>query len=313
MEIPYVEGGEEEGQPKTEVLLPGYLYLPAPQNRLLDGKVPVLINTGGADSVQEELYYIHPQGGHPRGYAVLTFEGPGQGIVLREKGLRMRPDWEVVTGQVLDWLEKYAEMLKREEGFELDLDHIAVAGASMGAYYALRAASDPRIKACCAIDPFYDMWDFGTRHVSSLLMGAWTGGWLTDGMIDKIMGMGMSVNFQLRWEVGLTSAFWGIESPARVMKEMKRYTLMGGFLKKVRCPVFISGAGKSLYFDTEEHTMRVFDDLGHLGESNRKLWVPSRPEEGGLQAKVGSFGLVNMKVYNFLDDVFGVRRIVNQS
>ncbi len=309
VEIPYVEEAPVAGQAPNKVSLPGYLYLPAPQHRLLDGKVPVLINTGGADSVQEELYYIHPQAGHARGYAVLTFEGPGQGIVLREKGLHMRPDWEVVTGQVLDWLEQYAATLKREEGFELDLDHIAVAGASMGGYYALRAASDSRIKACVAIDPFYDMWDFGTEHVSSTLIGAWTGGWLGDGTIDRIVRMGMRLSFQLRWEVGLTSAFWGIESPARIFKEMKRYTLMDGFLKKVRCPVFVSGAGKSLYFDTEEHTMRVFGDFAHLGESKRRLWVPSRPEEGGLQAKVGAFGLVNMKVYSFLDDVFEIQRV----
>src|ERR1700753_1025203 len=99
--------------------LPGYLYLPAPQHRLLDGKIPVLINVGGADSVQEELYYIHPQAGHQRGYAVLTFEAPGQGIVLREKGLLMRPDWEAVMSDVLNWLEVYKEMLQREEGIIL--------------------------------------------------------------------------------------------------------------------------------------------------------------------------------------------------
>lgn len=123
VEIPYHANESSDAPP---VKLPGYLYLPSSQNRLPDGKIPVLLNTGGADSIQEELYYIHPQAGHPRGYAVLTFEGPGQGIVLRELGLYMRPDWEVVTGQVLDWLESYAETLQREDGLELDLDHIAV-------------------------------------------------------------------------------------------------------------------------------------------------------------------------------------------
>lgn len=314
VEIPYAAGTQpkaarKKGGDAPPLCLPGYLYLPAPQHRLPDGKIPVLVNTGGADSVQEELYYIHPQAGHVRGYAVLTFEGPGQGIVLREKGLYMRPDWEVVMGQVLDWLEEYAAGLKREEGVELDLDRIAVAGASMGGYFALRAASDARIKACVSIDPFYDMWDFGTRHISGLFMSAWTGGWIGDGMIDTIIGAGMRMNFQLQWEVGVTAAFWGIESPARILKEMKRYSLKGGFLKKVRCPVFVSGAGKSLYFDTEEHTMKVFNDLAHLGEQERRLWMPSRPDEGGLQAKIGAFGLANMNAYRFLDEVLGIRRV----
>lgn len=307
VEIPYSACVDGDAPP---VILPGYLYLPSPQNRLPDGKIPVLLNTGGADSVQEELYYIHPQAGHRRGYAVLTFEGPGQGIVLRECGLYMRPDWEVVTSQVLDWLESYAQILQREDGLELDLDRIAVIGASMGGYYSLRAASDARIKACVAVDPFYDMFDFGTRHISSLFMSVWTSGWLPDATIDRVIRAGMAWSTQMRWEVGLTQAFWGIDRPSMILREMKRYSLRGGYLRQIKCPVLVTGAGKSLYFDTEEHTMRVFSDLNHLGERDRQLWLPSLPEEGGLQAKVGAFDLVNMKAYGFLDKVFGVSRVI---
>lgn len=306
--IPYPVDQAEHSSQRKEVQLPGYLYIPGSYHRLPDGKIPVLLNTGGADSVQEELYYIHPQGGHSRGYAVLTFEGPGQGIILREHGLHMRPDWEVVTSRVLDWLEGYAVTLKEETGIELDLERIAVAGASMGGYYALRASKDERIKACVAVDPFYDMWDFGTKHISGLFMSAWTGGWIGDGWVDRIIGLGMRTNFQLRWEVGVTAAFWGIESPSQILKEMRKYSLRGGYLSKVQCPVLVTGAGKSLYFDTEEHTMKVFDDLSHLGERQRRVWMPNRPEEGGLQAKIGAFGLANIKVYGFLDEVFGIHR-----
>lgn len=86
----------------------------------------------------------------------------------------------------------------------------------------------------------------------------------------------------MRWEVGLTQAFWGIERPSMILREMKRYSLRGGYLRQVKCPVLVTGAGKSLYFDTEEHTMRVFSDLNDLGERDRQLWLPSQPEEGGL-------------------------------
>jgi hypothetical protein len=55
--------------------------------------------------------------------------------------------------------------------------------------------------------------------------------------------------------------------------------------------------------------MKVFDGLGHLEERWRRVWMPNRPEEGGLQAKIGAFGLANMKVYGFLDEVFGIRRV----
>ena len=117
------------------------------------------------------------------------------------------------------------------------------------------------------------------------------------------------MNIQLQWEVGVTAAFWGIESPARILKEMKRYSPKRGFPKKVRCPVFVSGAGKCLYFDTEEHTMGVFNDLAHLGERERRLWMP---DEGGLQAKIGAFGPANMKAYGFPDEVSGIRGVKAQ-
>ncbi|KAI1160633.1 Alpha/Beta hydrolase protein [Nemania serpens] len=155
-----------------------------------------------------------------------------------------------------------------DTGVQLDLDRIAVAGASMGGYYALRAARDPRIKAYVAVDPFYDMWDFGTRH---LLMGAWTGGWTGDHWIDRVIGLGMRASLQLRWEVGVTAAFWGLESPAAILKEMRKYMLKDGCLRDVQCPVLVTGAGKSLYFDTEEHTMRVYADLAHLGDRGRRV------------------------------------------
>lgn len=77
------------------------LYLPPPCRRL-PGKIPILISNGGADALQEELYYMHPSLGPDLGYAVLTFEGPGQGVVLRKHNLKMRADWEVVIKHVID-------------------------------------------------------------------------------------------------------------------------------------------------------------------------------------------------------------------
>lgn len=140
LSIPYDDG---------EHVLPGYLYLPPPSRRIPGrNKIPVLVNTGGADSCQEELYYLNPAAGPGLGYAVLTFDGPGQGIMVRRHGLQMRPDWEAVTSCVIDHLEAYSA---QHPDLDLDMNSIAVSGASMGGYYALRAASDRRVKACVAI------------------------------------------------------------------------------------------------------------------------------------------------------------------
>ena len=67
----------------------------------------------------------------------------------------MRPDFQSVMALVLDHL---TELANKTPDLNLDLDHIAVAGVTMGGYYTLRAATYPRIRACISVDPFYSLW-----------------------------------------------------------------------------------------------------------------------------------------------------------
>ncbi|KAJ5889443.1 hypothetical protein N7504_010253 [Penicillium tannophilum] len=284
--------------------LPAYLFLP-PTSHRVPGKTPVLINTGGADSVQEELYYIYGVSGPRLGYAVLIFEGPGQGVVLRRDRLHMRPDWEAVTSQVLDYLFEFASI---HPELNLDTDRVAIAGASMGGYFALRAALDPRFKACIAIDPFYDMWDFATYHLSPVFLWGWSQGWLSSAWVNRIIGFISALVFQLKWEVNVAGWFFGLNTPSETLQEMKRYTLKDGFLAKVKMPVLVSGAAHSLYFNPIHHTMSVYNDLSSLREDQKHVWIPSEASEGGLQAKVGAFGISTQRTFSFLDRVFGLVR-----
>ncbi|OTB17065.1 hypothetical protein K445DRAFT_58234 [Daldinia sp. EC12] len=302
--------------PYEEHSLPGLLYLPPPERRIPDKpKIPVVLVCGGADSCQEELYFMTPAAGPGLGYAVVTFDGPGQGLMLRRYGLEMRPDWETVTGCVIDHLTTFSA---GHPELDLDMESISVSGASMGAYYALRAAADSRIKACVAIDPFYDMWDFGTAHVSPLFIKAWTGGWISSGLIDRMMSLLSRVSFQLRWEISVSGTFFGLSSPSDILLHMKRYTLRdrssagdkteSSFLSRVTCPVFLSGAGESLYFDVDHHTTRCFEALKNVSKTKKKVWVPTSEGQGSLQAKMGAMALCNQKTFQFLDKTFGVAR-----
>jgi len=309
--IPYSHGkaAVNSGSSDAHMLLPGILYLPPPEKRA-PGKIPILISTGGADALQEELYYMHPCAGPDLGYAVLTFEGPGQGLTLRRENVKMRPDWEVVVSAVVDWIEEHA---KTQPELNLDTSRIAIAGASLGGYFALRGALDPRIKACAALDPTYSLWDFAMAHVSPAFVGAWDRGWLTDGFVDFFIGLGMKAAFQMRWDVSLAGTFFGIESPAGIMKEMKRYSFedgggKGSLLERLECPVLVSGASHSLYFDADHHTLRVHKALTALNESDKELWIATTPGQGSIQAKMGALNLANLKVYGFLDRCLGVER-----
>ncbi|KAI0183717.1 alpha/beta hydrolase [Xylaria flabelliformis] len=287
-----------------KITLPAHLYLPPP-NRRVPGKIPMLICNGGADALQEELYFMHPAAGPDLGYAVLTFEGPGQGLALKRDGVTMRPDWELVGKDVLDFIEDYASS---HPELELDTSRIATAGASLGAYFALRASVDPRIKACVALDPLFSFWDFAMQHVSTTFIKSWERGWLSDYLVDIIIGFMMKMSFKMNWEVNLSGGFFGIKSPALILKEMKHYSLSGGYLGQIKCPVLVSGASDSLYLDPSHHTKRVFDGLVSLCEIDKELWMSTTPGQGSLQAKMGAMQLVNQKTFKFLDAKLYVKR-----
>jgi pimeloyl-ACP methyl ester carboxylesterase len=120
-------------------------YLGVPRGA---GPHPLLLAPGGYDSTAEELYPTL-QAGVERGYAVLIFDGPGQGATLYERGVPMRPDWEEVIRPVLD------EILKRQE---LDPDRVALLGRSFGGYLCPRAAAgEPRLAALIADPGQYDL------------------------------------------------------------------------------------------------------------------------------------------------------------
>ncbi|KAJ5956428.1 hypothetical protein N7501_010707 [Penicillium viridicatum] len=283
--------------------LPGYLFMP-PIHARRPGKTPVLIGLNGADSIQEEVYFMQSRV-LDAGYALLTFEGPGQGMVLRQHQQHMRGDFEVVISRVLDILFEFSD---QHQGLELDLDRMAIAGASMGGYFALRGAADSRVKACVALDAFYDMWEFAGHHTSPGLLSAWQSGWIPTSVINNLLGAAQWASAQLRWELALTQWIFGAQTPADALLAMKKFTLKDGYLAKVKCPVFVSSAGQSLYLEPSVDAKHILQDLAHLPESQKKLWTSSAPEEGGLQAKVGSFGLAAQRTVQFLDEQFGIQR-----
>ncbi|KAJ5110595.1 alpha/beta hydrolase [Penicillium argentinense] len=298
--------------PYEGIRLPGYLYLPSVAKRLPGGKTPILISTGGLDSTVEELYFIGGASGPSLGYAVLTFEGPGQGIVLRrEAASYMRPDWEVVTGAAIDFLYEFAT---QHPDLELDLTRIALHGATLGGYYALRGAADSRISACVAVDPFYSMWEVAITRMPAPFIKAWTSGWLGDGIFNLTLHILSRVNFQIKWEMDQVQWAMGMKSPAEAMRRMQDFTLQtangGEYLDQVKCPVMVTGAAASIYATEDPSANKVFSRLQHLPVDRKRLWVGKEVSDGGLQAKVGVFGLAQYRTFAFLDEQFGIHRSI---
>ncbi|KAF7165738.1 hypothetical protein CNMCM6106_001814 [Aspergillus hiratsukae] len=299
LRIPYRDG----------VHLQGYLFIPDGPSNTSNSSFPIVVCCGGADSTSEELYFLFGASGCKRNYAVLLFDGPGQGHSLREQKLTMRPDWESVTTPVLDYI---CQLAGQNPHWRLDTSRIALAGVSMGAYYALRGAADPRIKACVSIDPFYDMFDLATSRMPPWFIRAWLAGWITDGMFNATWRTLSRFNYQLKWE--LTHVMWifGQPSAAAAMREMRRYTLDVGddreqYLRRVKCPVLVSGAAHTIYTAPEISTMRVKQALDHLPDSKRQVWIAREPGDGGLQGKVGAWRLLQQRMFQFLGEQLDVQ------
>lgn len=317
LDIPYENG----------TTLPGYLYLPDASKQLLGRKTPVLINSGGGDSTQEEIYFINGAYGPEVGYAVLTFEGPGQGIVLRRDKLPMRHDWEAVTSRVIDRLYAYSEAHPEAN---LDLERVAITGASMGGYFALRGARDARIKAAICVDSFYDLGMYAGGRMPAPLYNGFMAGWIPDWLFDGFLGLLQTISFQARWEFNHMKWVTGETSEAAIMRSCQKFTLQEAdgseYLAKVKCPTLITGAAASWYYDPATTTDKLYDALisaptlesGQGGsnfrseEANANLvrdkWVATDICLGGLQAKVGAFGYSAQKTFSWLDKVWEIKR-----
>ncbi|KAL2074260.1 hypothetical protein VTL71DRAFT_8038 [Oculimacula yallundae] len=299
--IPYDKGLE----------LPARLYMPSAESRV-PGRVPLILQTGGLDSTGEELYFYGAAGAIPRGYAVLSFDGPGQGLSIRRDGTTLRPDWEYVTGKVLDHLFNVFE--PENERLELDLDRIAVLGATMGGYFALRAASDSRIKACISCDGFYNMFDIVKSRMPGFFINGWLSGTISDNLFNTVSRFMSKFNFQLAWEFAQNEWCYGVQNPAEMMRFMQTMTLQSPegteYLDRVRCPVLVTGAEQAIYFEPRMNAERIMENLGHLDDADKQLWVGEAPAKGGLQAKIGSLSLMNQRQFEFLDRQFGIQRFV---
>lgn len=301
--------------------LPGWLHLPVESQRLHGRRTPILICIGGADSTQEELYFLSVAEGPGLGYAVLTFDGPGQGLVLREDGVPLRPDGEVVVEAVLDWLQSYAD---EHPEASLDLEAIAVTGQSLGGYLALRGAADPRIKACVAVDPIYDFYDLAMSRMPRWFMWPWERNYMGDGFVDFAVVEHAKLDVATKYTFAQGRQMFGSSNPAQMIRDMKQYTFRldktitvnnnrgranRDYLEWVRCPVLVTGAaGDPKLFLPDMSTSAIMRNLVHVPEGDKELWIPTAWSEGGAQAKSGAWPLLQYRTFKFLDEKLGIER-----
>ncbi|RDI72617.1 alpha/beta hydrolase family protein [Halopelagius longus] len=268
--------------PYEDTRLPGYLFVPgeggAPR--------PTVVCLGGFDSVAEELYFLC---GVPealaRGYAVLLFDGPGQGAPLREEGLTARPDWEHVVGPAVD---RAAELPSVDGG------RIGLLGASFGGYYAPRAAAfDDRVAALVAFDHMHDLYrasEYDAPRLARAMRLA------PDAAVNALASLGGRVSLESRWLMENSKWVFGVDSAAELQRTLPEYSLSGA-ADRIDCPTLVL-AGE------DDH----FVPLGLAEEFADELTCPTtvrvfRTEEGAAEhCQVGNLTLASDVIYDWLDE-----------
>lgn len=192
-----------------------------------------VITIGGYDSVMEEQYFFNAAAALARGYNVLMFDGPGQGTVLVDQGLPMRPDWESVITPVVDYA------LTRDD---VDPARLALVGLSLGAYLAPRAASaEHRLAACVADCGTLDMYaGFLGRLPGPLRKGYEAGNKLEVSAVREMLGS-LAKKPTAGWALRRGMQVHHVDSPLAYVQAMKPYSLVGR-AEHITCPTWVCNA-----------------------------------------------------------------------
>ncbi|MFL6377723.1 MAG: alpha/beta hydrolase family protein [Nitrososphaeraceae archaeon] len=172
---------------------------------------------------------------HLRGYDCITFEGPGQGGVIRKQKIPFRYDWEKVVTPVIDFIiQNYAE--------QCDVNRLALMGISMGGYLAARAAAfEHRIAACILNDGVFDGYEaIASIFPKSLLTAIENGDSKAVNMVLSIM-MESDPNIRFNLQHGMWTV--GVNTPYELIQGSKKYTIKK-IVKNIKCPTLVLEAEK---------------------------------------------------------------------
>ncbi|MFI5064004.1 MAG: alpha/beta fold hydrolase [Streptosporangiales bacterium] len=260
--------------------LPGY-FLTAGQPAQ-----PTLLVVNGGDSTNEEFVHWIGFTCVSRGWNCLVFEGPGQWSARQlHPELPLRPDFEVPVRAAIDYLET------REE---VDAGRIALAGYSLGAVFAARAAAfEPRICACICDGLITDV-DAAWRAVMPALVRN-----APPGLFDRLFRAFEKVSPQLAGFANHYRWIFNVTEPHEIFDAWKPYNV-NGLAPRIHCPMLLL-YGEAELAQTSEQVGRGV--LSWLRELTAPLTIRMIGYEDGWAAthcQVGAISTMQATVFDWL-------------
>ena len=273
---------EEVLIPYEGTFLPGYYYRPDNSST----PRPTLMVHGGYNSTGEELYFLIAAAAIQRGYNCLTFEGPGQGALLREQHLPFRPDWEQVVTPVVDALVRRPEV---------DPVGIALMGIGLGGYLAPRAAAfEHRLAALIADDGLYS-YHFSEKARAVTRVAALFGRALAHYTLKQVMQR----NTGIRWAIENGMFTFQVGSIWDLIEATESWSLEG-VANKITCPTLVCDAERDHFFAGQPKML--YEAL-----TCPKTLLLFTAEEGAEEhCQFGALLLFNHRVFSWLDTTLHV-------
>jgi pimeloyl-ACP methyl ester carboxylesterase len=272
--------------PVTEVRIPyenttlkGYFF----RSPVTAGKAPTLLVHQGFDAPVENTKFIAEEAIR-RGYHCLLFEGPGQGLTIREQKIPFRPDWEKAVTPVVDYLLTKPEV---------DPNRLILMGISMGGGLVVRAAAfEHRLRVCIANPGYLDFYDFFEDMLTPELFNLYEED--PKEFNKKFLELSQ-YDVGIRW--GLHHGMWvfGGTTPADFITKLKDYNYKK-VLNQIQCQMLImDGTGETW---GAGQAKKLYDSL----TCPKEYMLFTEEDSAAAHCQIGAPALSAQRMFDWLDE-----------